>query len=125
MANIRVKKTQPRKERLGGFWTDGTSVFIGRDWALQNAIDDAKRRTQNRSCFLACRTCGCCANSCRDATYPKSYDENSGKKVDCRGCEPYRFHDCHNGWMRDAHGDAEPFTDEALKLFKEGGKPLI
>lgn len=101
-------------------------VWKGRDYALQNEIDEAKEKTQNRACFKMCRTCGKCANSHRDSSHPFSHDSNVGKKIDCRKCEPFSFHDCHNGVLRDTHQDAEPFTFDMLKLLEEsGGKPLI
>lgn len=132
---------KPRKDGSGLFTTDGTDIIVGRDWAKQNDINDALARTRARACFKECRTCGSCANSRRDNFTPqvistaggeaklisphKSFDYNTRSWIDCRACEPYRFHDCHNGWMRDSDGDAEPFTEEAQKLFAQGGKPLI
>lgn len=119
-------KGKPRKEGSGLFTLDGEDrIFIGKDWALQNEIDEAREKTRSRACFKECRTCGACSNSRRDASYPFQFDANEAKLVSCRGCERFRFHDCHNGWMRDSRGDAEPFTEDAQKLFKEGGKPLI
>lgn len=116
---------RPRKDSsLKGIFTiDGKKVVIGADLLRNTEVADAKRKTEARSCFKACRSCGTCANSRRDSSYPFSLDR--GKLVGCKGCEPYRFHDCHNGWMRDSYGDAEPFTEEAQKLFDQGGRPLI
>lgn len=125
MSRIEFKK-KPRKDGAGMFWTDGSRVFLGRDYALQNEIDEVKAKTQERACFKGCRTCGACANSRRDATYPKSYDSNEGKMIDCRACEKFRFHDCHNGVLRDTRQEAEPFTPDMIKIMDEqGGKPLI
>lgn len=140
MSKISFPK-KPRKDGAGLFTLDGNDVFIGRDWALQNEINDTLAKTQARSCFKACRTCGACANSKRDNFTPRvvtdvkgnaqfvgprmSYDSNAHKWVDCRSCEKFRFHDCHNGWMRDSRQEAEPFTEDAQKLFAQGGKPLI
>lgn len=143
MTRISVRNQKPRKHG-SDLWIskDGSQIFIGRDYAQQNAIDEAKLKTRSRSCYKECRTCGTCANSKRDnfnmqyiATEAgltlvkgptKSFDNVTGRWVDCRTCEPYRFHDCHNGWMRDSRGEAEPFTEEAQRLIKEsGGKPLI
>lgn len=126
MARVEVNRKQPRKGGEGLFTSDDNeNIFIGRDYALQNEIDETKERTQSRSCFKGCRTCGCCANSRRDASYPYSYDEKAGKMISCKHCEKFRYHDCHNGWMRTSHQDAEPFTEEAVKFFNKGGKPLI
>lgn len=123
--NIRFNK-KPRKDTGLFHGPDGKTIVIGKDWALQNEIDETKKATQERSCFKACRTCGCCANSRRDSSDPRSYDHNIRKTIDCRGCERFRFHDCHNGLMRDAHGEAEPFTEVQLQMLDEtGGKPLI
>lgn len=117
---------KPRKDGGGMFFTDGHQVFIGRDYLNQNDINETLEKTRARSCFRGCRTCGACANSRRDATVPKSYDYNAGKMIDCRSCEKYRYHDCHNGWMRDTRQQAEPFTPDMIKLLEEsGGKPLI
>lgn len=134
---------KPRKEGLS-YWTDGSGeVFaVGKDWALQNEIDEKKQLTRSRGCFKECRTCGCCANSRRDNLNTQVFTTKDGKAVfkaptlsydnirkvwvDCRSCEPFRYHDCHNGWFRDAHGEAEPFTPDVIELLrKEGGKPLI
>lgn len=137
----------PRKPRKDGanIWfqtEDGSRVFIGRDYALQNEIDEKKAQTRARACFRECRTCGACSNSKRDNFTPqevktasgliqlksatKSYDEHAGKWIDCRKCEPFRFHDCHNGVMRNSHQDPEPFTEEQQKFLDQtGGKPLI
>lgn len=104
---------------------DGT-IVIGRDYVRQNEIDEAKQKTRARACFRECRTCGACSNSRRDATVTKQYDAHEKRDIDCRKCEPFRFHDCHNGWMRDSHQDAEPFTEDVQNLIdKYGGKPLI
>lgn len=118
---------KPRKDSSlkGIFTVDGERWVIGADLLRNSDIEEHKRITRERACFRECRTCGCCANSSRDCTHPKTYDANAGKMIDCRGCEPFRFHDCHNGWMRDSYGDAEPFTDEAQRLFDLGGRPLI
>jgi hypothetical protein len=135
-------KKKPRKEGLGLFTLDGDQVFIGKDYALQNEIDETKLRTRARACFRECRTCGACSNSKRDnfvlqvvhhadgrvetKAPTKSYDENTKKWIDCRECEPFRFHDCHNGWFRDSRQEAEPFTPDVIGLLKRsGGKPLI
>lgn len=120
-------KRKSRKDPSSQLFVQGdNTVIIGRNYALQNEIDETKKITQARACFIGCRTCGKCSNSQRDATVPMSYDENSRKWIDCRGCEPYSFHDCQNGVMRNAYQDAEPFTAEQQKILKEtGGKPLI
>lgn len=105
---------------------DGETVFVGRDYARQNEIDENKKQTSERSCFKACQTCGHCANSRRGCAVPKSYDRNAGKMIDCRSCEKFSFHDCNNGFLRDTFQRAEPFTEEHLKLLEStGGKPLI
>lgn len=116
-----------KKRSPSEYSTDGKSLFLNREWEMQNEIERAKQRTQARACFRGCNTCGACANSRRDATYPKEYDNNAGKLIDCRKCEPFRFHDCHNGWLRNARQEAEPFTEEMTKLIEEGpgGRPLI
>ena len=119
---------QSRFEGLEGVFEDGSGqIFIGKDWALQNEIIENKEKTQSRSCFRECRTCGCCANSHRDgSSCVSSYDDNAGKRIACSTCEKFRFCDCRNGFFRNAHGDAEPFTDEVYKTLKElDGKPLI
>lgn len=100
-------------------------VVSGRDVTLQAEIDANMAKTRERSCFKGCRTCGQCANSRRGCQDPRSYDENAGKMVDCQGCERFRFHDCNNGFMRNARGEAEPFTEDAQKYFMQGGRPLI
>ena len=134
---------KPRKEGVG-YWTDSSGqVFaVGKDWALQNEINEKKELTKSRGCFKECRTCGCCANSRRDnfniqfvvtesgkvsmKLPSESYDWINKKWVDCLACEPFRYHDCHNGWFRDFHGDAEPFTPDVIEMLrKTGGKPLI
>lgn len=110
----------------GIFTSNGEDIIIGADQLRNSEVQDARAKTHARSCFVECRTCGACANSRRDATVPTIYDYNAQKKIDCRGCEPFRFHDCHNGWMRDSYGDAEPFTPDVIKIIKEqNGKPLI
>lgn len=113
---------------LGGLFQskDGT-VFVGHEYEKQVAINEAKANTKARACFRECLSCGTCKNSARDATYPKMFDANAGKSIDCRKCEPFRFHDCHNGLMRNAHGQAEPFTQGQLDLIKvaEDGRPLM
>lgn len=125
---MRIKfKPKPRKDGSGLFTTDGSDIFIGKDWALQNEIEEVREETKARSCFRECRTCGCCANSRRSCTHPISYDFNSHSTVDCRSCERFRFHDCNNGLMRDSRQEAEPFTEEQIKLIEqsEDGRPLI
>lgn len=116
------------KRTGSGLWTDkdGT-MFIGKDYAKQNEIEEAIAKRNARSCFRACGTCGACANSHRDGTYPYSYDHNARKNINCRSCEPHRFHDCNNGWFRDSYQKAEPFTDTQLDLLKlaEDGRPLM
>lgn len=127
MSRIEFKRKQ-RKDSGSLLWQtpDGSQVFVGRDYALQNEIDEVKETTRGRACFKECRTCGACANSARDCTHTKTYDANARKMIDCRKCERFRFHDCHNGVMRNSHQDAEPFTEEQEKLIKQsGGKPLI
>lgn len=127
MSNIHFKK-QPKPRKGADLFVlpgDEGKVFIGRDWAKHNEIQENLAKTKARACFRECRTCGACSNSRRDAPYKKMYDSNAGKMIDCRGCEKFRFHDCHNGWMRDSRQEAEPFTEEAQRLFKQGGKPLI
>lgn len=115
-----------RNPGSGMFFTDGEKVFIGRDYALQNQIDEAKAKTEARGCYKACRTCNACANSRRGTSYPRQFDSKQGKTIDCRGCEPFRFHDCNNGFMRNTHQEAEPFTPDQQKLIDESdGKPLI
>lgn len=121
---------KPRKSTFdsidGGLYKGARDFVTGKDWALQNDIDEAKEKTRSRACFRECRTCGACANSARDATNPKMYDAHAQKSIDCRGCEPFRFHDCHNGYMRNARGEAEPFTETQIDLIETlGGKPLI
>src|SRR4051812_33765255 len=110
--SVKDKDRAPGGNPDSTMWTDpdGTQVFIGRDWALHNEIQDAKALTKTRSCFRECHTCGCCANSCRDSSHSKSYDAHTKKWVGCKGCEPFRWHDCHNGFMRNSRGEAEPFT---------------
>lgn len=106
------------------FTVDGTDIVIGRDYALQNEIDEVKAKTKSRSCFKECRTCGACANSKRDNTWQYSYDK--GKKINCKSCEKFRYHDCHNGVLRNTRQEAEPFTEDMYKIMDEkGGKPLI
>lgn len=144
MSRIEFKK-KPRKDPGSALWTteDGSQVFIGRDYALQNEIDEKIAERNARSCFRGCNTCGACANSKRDNVNRQvftredglaivkgpgvSYDSNKHQWVNCRECEPFRFHDCHNGVMRDTHQDAEPFTQDQLDLIKlaEDGRPLI
>lgn len=125
MSRVRVKK-KPRKQGAGLYGLSGSDrIFVGKDWALQNDIDEAKVKTKERACFRACRTCGACANSRRGASYPYRFDANSREMINCKGCEPFRFHDCENGKMRDARQEAEPFTEDAEKYFKKGGKPLV
>ena len=117
-----------RFESLGDIWTDGSGqIFIGKDMCLQNDILDNKEETKSRSCYRECRTCGCCANSMRDgSSCVSSFDQNAGKMIACSSCEKFRFCDCRNGFFRDAHGDAEPFTEEVYKTLKEtSGRPLI
>lgn len=118
---------QRKDSSLKGLFTiDGKQVILGADLLRNTEVQDAKAKTRERACFRECRTCGCCANSARDCTHTKTYDANAQKSVDCRGCEPFRFHDCHNGWFRDSYGDAEPFTPDLIQLLEEsGGKPLI
>lgn len=120
---------KPRNPSSGlDFWTDdGHNIFVGKDWALLNEIEENKLKTQSRSCYRECRTCGCCANSIRDgSSNSRCYDTNAGKRIACSSCEKFRFCDCRNGFMRNAHGDAEPFTEDQYKLLKEtGGRPLI
>lgn len=136
----------PKKSRKdgSGLWTDkdGSRVFIGKEWHLYNEITEVKEKTKSRGCYKECRSCGTCANSRRDnfdrqviilndgswkikgATY--SYDNVNREWVDCNDCEPFRWHDCQNGLMRDAHGQAEPFTPDVIEMMKRtGGKPLI
>lgn len=128
-------KKKPRKDS-GGWWTDkdGSQVFIGKDYALQNEIDETRARTQARSCYRNCMSCGTCKASKRDNLHPQvetqptglkvvrgpqmSYDDNEGKWINCRDCEPFRFHDCHNGFMRDSRQEAEPFTQDQLDLIQ-------
>lgn len=121
-------RPKPRKDSSlkGIFTVDGKTWVIGADLLRNSDVEEAKRVTRARACFKECRTCGACANSARDATYPYTYDDHERKNINCIGCEPFRYHDCHNGWMRDSYGDAEPFTPDVIKLLKEsGGKPLI
>lgn len=126
MSKIKVNSTKPRKEGLGLFTLDGNDIYIGKDWALQSEIDEANRRTRSRACFKGCGTCGCCVNSRRGTSYPYRYDANAKKLKNCNNCEPFRFHDCNHGWMRDSRQEAEPFTDDVIDLIKKtGGKPYI
>lgn len=134
---------KPRKQGVG-FWTDGSGEIFaaGKDWALQNEIDEKKILTKSRGCFKECRTCGTCANSRRDNLNTQVFVTESGRAVlkaptqsfdwinkkwiDCRACEPFRYHDCQNGFLRDAYGDAEAFTPDVIELLRNtGGKPLI
>lgn len=133
-------KPKPRKEGSGLF-QGARGIVQGKDWAQQNEIDETRTSTRARSCFRECKTCGACANSNRDNFLPQavtnpsgevevaptmSYDEVSGQWIDCRECEPFRFHDCHNGVMRNTRQEAEPFTPDQLALLERtGGKPLI
>lgn len=126
MSKIQFPK-KPRADRQQ-LWTtkDGEKVFIGRNYALQNQIDESKKKTQERSCFSACQTCGHCKASRRSCSADYSFDTNTGKRVHCAGCERFGFCDCANGFLRNAHGEAEPFTPDHQKLLKDtGGKPLI
>src|SRR4051812_47052321 len=93
---------KPRKDS-SGLWADkdGT-VFIGADYALQNEINEKLEKRNKRACFKGCMTCGACANSRRGCAYPRSFDANAHKTVDCRSCEPFRYHDCNNGVMRNS-----------------------
>lgn len=128
MTSISSKGKNQRFGSLEGVFTDGSGlVFIGKDWALQNEINETKEKTQSRSCYKECRTCGCCGNSIRDgATCSSQYDANAGKMVSCTNCEKFRFCDCRNGFFRNAHGDAEPFTPDVVETLRTtGGKPLI
>lgn len=137
-----IKFKGKQRKPSTGLYKGARGIVTGRDWALQNEIDETRETTQARSCYRGCRTCGACANSKRDNFLPqarkttsgitevisatKSYDENSGSWIDCRSCEPFRFHDCHNGVMRDTRQEAEPFTPEQIALLEStGGKPLI
>lgn len=119
----------PKKSRKDGeLWitNDGSQVFIGRDYALQNEIDENKAKTKERSCFKECQFCSHCVASRRGCGNPRSYDAHAGKTIDCRSCEKFGFHDCNNGFLRTSRGDAEPFTEEAQKLIDStGGKPLM
>lgn len=129
MSRIEFPGKSRKDAGAGQYWTDkdGSRVFIGRDYALQNDIDEKIAERNERACFKGCRTCGACSNSARDATYPKMYDANEGKMIDCRACEPYRYHDCHNGVMRNTRQDAEPFTQDQIDLIElaENKRPLI
>jgi hypothetical protein len=118
---------KPRKDAStkGMFTIDGSQVVIGTDLLRNTEILDAKERTKKRACFIECQTCGTCGNSRRGTSDPRRYDSNAGKVVNCIGCEPYRFHDCSNGFLRDSYGEAEPFTEDVQKLFDEGARPLI
>lgn len=116
------------RKPTSGLWTDkdGTRVFVGSEYHLTNEIQEVKEKTRARACFRECRTCGACSNSRRDATVPTQYDANAKRMIDCRKCERFRFHDCHNGVFRDAHQNAEPFTPDVIEMMKKtGGKPLI
>lgn len=127
MTDMRIKGKQ--REPGSGLWTDkdGSQIFVGRDYALQNEIDEVRAKTRTRSCFTECQTCLQCKGSCRDNTYPKSYDSNAGKMVDCRGCEKFRFCDCRNGVYRNTRQEPEPFTPDHLSLIEmaEGKRPLM
>lgn len=128
MTEVSFKGKNQRFGSLGGVFTDGSgSVFIGKDWALQNEITESRERTKSRTCYVECRTCGCCSNSLRDgSSCSRQYDGNEGKTVACTNCEKFRFCDCRNGYFRDAHGDAEPFTPDVVEMMrKNGGRPLI
>lgn len=126
MSKIKVNTKKPRKEGLGLFTLDGSDIYIGKDWALQNEINETMEKTRNRGCFHACGSCGSCVNSRRGTSYPYRYDANAKKMKNCITCEPFRFHDCNNGWMRDSRQDAEPFTPDVIDLIKKsGGKPYI
>lgn len=119
-------QSKARKEGLGLFTLDGNDIFIGKDFALQNEIDESRKATKARGCFKACKACDCCAASRRGTSHPYRFDSNAGKMKNCITCEKFRFHDCNNGFMRDSRQEAEPFTEEAQKLIKEsGGKPYI
>lgn len=129
MTQISFKGKDRRDAGEGTWWTDksGSRVFIGRDYALQNEIDEAIAKRNARSCFRECMSCAACKNSARDSTYPKMYDDRAGKMIDCRSCEPFRFHDCANGVMRNSRQEAEPFTQDQLDLIAvaEGKRPLM
>ena len=128
MADISFPGKNQRFSSLGGVFTDGSGmVFIGKDWALQNEINENKEKTKARSCYRECRTCGCCSNSIRDgSSNSRCYDEGIGRRIACTSCEKFRFCDCRNGFFRNAHGDAEPFTPDVVEMLKStGGKPLI
>lgn len=124
--SIKVKNTKSRKEGLGLFTLDGNDVYIGKDWALQSEIDEVKAKTKAKGCFRECRSCGACSASRRDAPSPYTVDPTTGKQHNCVTCEKFRFHDCHNGFMRDSRQEAEEFTEDVQKIIRErGGKPLI
>lgn len=120
MKDFRVSAKQRKDASTKGIFTiDGHEIVIGADLLRNSEVQAAKAKTEARSCFKACRSCGSCSESRRDTSYPYRNGHN------CITCEPFRFHDCNNGWMRDSYGEAEPFTEEAQKLFEDGGKPLI
>ena len=129
MTKISVKGKDSRFSSLSGdFWTDdGHNIYIGKDWALQNEITETRLKTEARACYRACRTCNHCSNSLRDGSSCSSqYDANSGKMIHCTMCEKFGFCDCRNGFFRNAHQDAEPFTPDVQETIKTlNGKPLI
>lgn len=128
MTDIKFKG-KPRKHLDTTGWLqskDGHQYWTSAyNYALQREIEDNKKDTEARSCFQACRTCGHCKASRRGCGAPFSYDSNAGKTIYCEGCEKFGFCDCANGFLRNTRGEAEPFTEEAQKLFDAGGKPLI
>lgn len=119
------KKARKDSSLKGIFTTDGTDIVIGADLLRNSEVLDAKEKTRARGCYVEDHTCGCCGVSRRGTSDPRRYDSNAGKLANCITCEPYRFHDCADGWFRDSYGDAEPLTEDVKKLFDEGARPLI
>lgn len=119
---------KPRKDSSlkGIFSIDGKGIVVGADLLRNAEVQEAKERTKARSCYVECHTCGACGVSRRSTSNPRRYDANAKKLIDCRKCEPFRFHDCAEGWFRDSYGDAEPLTEDVQKMFDEqGARPLI
>lgn len=119
-----MSKLDDRKHLYEGH---GGSILSASEWVKQNEVNENRERTQARSCYTKCRTCGHCSMSRRGCAAPYSYDANAQKKINCIGCEQNGFCDCVNGFLRDTYNRAEPFTDAQISLIEssETGRPLI